>query len=207
MDKYVITIARTFGSGGKSVGKLLAKELGIKYYDREILRMASDDSGISEGLFGEADEKSKSKVFFGFAKKSHNPRLITPDSEGFVSDDNLFNYQSKIIRKLADEESCVIMGRCADHILKDNKNAIRVFCYAPFEDCVRREMEVNQHSEKESRKLITKTDKERASYYKYYTGAEWSDARHYDLCINTSSLRNEEILELIKSFIEVIKNR
>lgn len=130
MKNYIITIARTYGSGGRTVGKMLADELGIHYYDREILRLASDESGINESLFGAADEKLKKSALsslLGAARKSAIGNIIPPDSDDFASNGNLFNYQSKIIKDLADQESCVIIGRCADHILKDYKNAIRIF--------------------------------------------------------------------------------
>ncbi len=207
MKNYVITIARTYGSGGKTVGKMLAKELGIKYYDREILRLASDDSGINESLFGEMDEKLKTTSLFKIAKKLYTGEVIAPDREDFVCNDNLFRYQSKIIKQLAEEESCVIIGRCADYVLKDYKNAIRIFCYAPLEDCISREMEINHRTEKESIKMIEKTDKFRKEYYKYYTGKQWDSASNYDLCINTASLSYDEILGVVKSFVELVNKR
>ena len=207
MKNYVITIARTYGSGGKTVGKMLAQELGIKYYDREILRLASDDSGINESLFGKMDEKLQSTSLFRIAKKLYTGEVIAPDREDFVCNDNLFRYQSKIIKQLAEEESCVIIGRCADYVLKEYKNAIRIFCYAPLEDCIRREMELNHRTKKESLKVIEKSDKFRKEYYKYYTGQQWDSASNYDLCINTASLSYEEILGVVRSFVELVNKR
>ena len=106
MSKYVITIARGYGSGGRTIGKMLAEELGINYYDRELLRLASDDSGINEKLFAKADEKLQKSLLFKIARKAYKGELIPPDSDDFVSNDNLFNYQAKIIRELAEQESC-----------------------------------------------------------------------------------------------------
>ena len=207
MEHFIITIARTYGSGGRTMGKMLAKELGIKYYDRELLRLASDESGINEALFGKADEKLKNSSLFRIAKKVYNGEVIPPDSDDFVSNDNLFNYQAKVIKQLADEESCVIIGRCADHILRDYKNAIRIFCYAPLEDCVEREKSLTSLPEKEILKKIQKIDRHRAEYYNYYTGHEWDDAKNYDMCINTASLSYEEIVTIVTSYIDVVKNR
>ncbi len=211
MENYVITIARTYGSGGKTVGKMLAKELGINYYDREILRMASDESGINEALFGAADEHLKTSSsltsILRAAKKSFIGEIIPPDSDDFASNENLFNYQSKVIKDLAAQESCVIIGRCADHVLKEYKNAIRIFCYAPEEKCVRRDMELNGHTEKESIKIIADKNKIRGEYYKYYTGRQWDSATNYDMSINTQSLNYEEILVVVKSFVDIVKNR
>ena len=138
MKHTVITIARSYGSGGRTLGKLLAKELGIHCYDRELLRMASEQSGINEALFGQVDEKVKSLPLFGISKKIYKGEVFPPESDDFVSDDNLFNYQAKVIKEVAAEESCVIIGRCADFILKDNPNVIRLFFYAPREDCITR---------------------------------------------------------------------
>lgn len=211
MKNYIITIARTYGSGGKTVGKMLAKELGINYYDREILRMASDESGINEALFGAVDEhlnpETSLKSILRKAKKSFGGEIIPPDSDDFASNQNLFNYQSKVIKDLAEEESCVIIGRCADYVLKDYKNAIRIFCYAPETECIERDMELYGHTEKESVKLITEKNKNRSDYYKYYTGCEWDSATNYDMTINTESLSYDEILLVVKSFVELVKNR
>lgn len=207
MDKFIITIARTYGSGGRTMGKMLAEELGIKYYDRELLRMASDESGINEALFGQADEKLNNPSLFRVGKKVYNGEVLPPDSGDFVSDDNLFNYQAKIIKQLAEKESCVIIGRCADHILREYPNAIRIFCYAPIDSCIERVQDVSGLNEKESRKKIQKIDKWRADYYKYYTGHEWDDAKNYDMCINTASLSYQEILTIVESYIDVVNKR
>lgn len=207
MEKYIITIARTYGSGGRTMGKMLAAELGIKYYDRELLRLASDESGINEALFGKADEQLAGTSLFRIAKKAYNGEVIPPDSDDFVSNDNLFNYQAKVIKQLAEEESCVIIGRCADHILRDYPNAIRIFCYAPLESCIERERKLSGLSEKEITRKIQKADKHRADYYKYYTGRIWEDARNYDMCINTASLSYEEIISIVKSYIDVVNMR
>ena len=138
MGNTVITIARSYGSGGRTLGKLLAKELGINYYDRELIRMASDESGINEALFGEVDEKLKKSPLFRIVKRTYRGEIIPPESGEFVSDDNLFNYQAKVIRQLAEAESCVIIGRCADYVLKEFDHVISLFFYAPREDCIRR---------------------------------------------------------------------
>ena len=203
MGKMVITIARSYGSGGRTMGKMLAKELGINYYDRELLRLASDKSGINEDLFGKADEKVKTTSLFRIAKKAFNGEPISPDSDDFVSNDNLFRFQAKVIKELAEEENCVIIGRCADHILKDNANVIRLYCYAPLADCIDRERQLSGMGDKDIIKKIQRIDKHRAEYYKYYTGNEWNDARNYDLCLNTASMSYEELIQVVKSYIKV----
>lgn len=205
MGNTVITIARSYGSGGRTLGKLLAKELGIHYYDRELIRMASDESGINEALFGEADEKIKKSPLFRIVKKTYNGEVIPPDSGEFVSDDNLFNYQAKVIKQLAEEESCVIIGRCADYVLKDFDNVISLFFYAPREDCIKRVQEISSETVKEIEKKIDRIDKYRGDYYKYYTGKNWNDARNYDFCLNTTSMSYEKLVEVVKSYIDICR--
>ncbi len=203
--KTVITIARSYGSGGKTLGKLLADKMGINCYDREIIRMASDTSGINEELFGRVDEKLKKSPLFGIMRSNpyKGDGVIPPESSNFVSDDNLFNYQAQVIKELAEKESCVIIGRCADYVLKDNPNVIRLYLYAPLEDCVKRVMAQNSITEKETIKKIETIDKYRSDYYKYYTGKEWNDARNYDFCLNTTSMSYEKLIQVVENIISL----
>lgn len=203
--KTVITIARSYGSGGKTLGKLLAEKMGINCYDREIIRMASDSSGINEELFGRVDEKLKKSPLFGIVRSNpyKGDGVIPPESSNFVSDDNLFNYQAQVIKELAEKESCIIIGRCADYVLKDNPNVIRLYLYAPLEDCVKRVMAQNSITEKETIKKIETIDKYRSDYYKYYTGKEWNDARNYDFCLNTTSMSYEKLIQVVENIISL----
>lgn len=203
MEKIVITIARQYGSGGRTIGEMLAKELNIHYYDKELLKLASDESGINERLFVDADEHLKNTNLFKIARSAYNGELISPESDDFVSTQNLFNYQAKIIRKLAEEESCVIVGRCADYVLKDYENVLSVFIHAPEEYCIEQASKKLSMSCKEIEKFIARTDKHKAEYYKYYTGREWSDARNYDLCLNSAKLGYERCVEEIKAYLKV----
>ena len=203
MEKVIITIARQYGSGGKTIGQMLANDLGIPFYSREILRLASDDSGIREELFNQADEKLRSNPLFGASKKVYTGGLISPESDDFVSSENLFNYQAKVIKELAEKGSCVIVGRCADFVLKDRADVVSVFVHAPADYCMERAMERNDMSRKEMEKFIAKTDKYRGDFYNYYTGNVWNDARNYDLCLNSSKLGFEKCVEEIKAYIKV----
>lgn len=203
MEKFVITIARGYGSGGRTIGKMLAAELGIHYYDRELLRLASDDSGINEELFARADEQLKKSLLFKIARKVYKGELIPPDRDDFVSNENLFNYQAKIIKELAQQESCVIVGRAADFILKDFDNVVKVFVHAPLEDCIKTLKEMTGKSEKELEKQILSIDKRRADYYKYFTGRDWNDAENYDLCLNSSQLGFKKCVEIVKAYLDI----
>lgn len=202
-EKIVITIARQYGSGGRTIGEMLSKRLGIHYYDKELMKLASDDSGINEALFANADEKIKSSNLFKIAHRVYHGELISPESDDFVSTQNLFNYQAKIIKELADQESCVIVGRCADFILKDYDNVLSVFIHAPHEYCMEQAAKKHSMPSKELEKFILKTDKHRADYYKYYTDREWTDARNYDLCLDSSKLGYERCVEEIIAYINV----
>ena len=206
MKNYVITIARGYGSGGKTIGKMLAEKLNIHFYDRELMRLASDSSGINEELFVKADETVKKSLLFSIAKKVYRGELIPPDSDDFVSNDNLFNYQAKVIKEIAEQESCVIVGRCADYVLKDYKNVIRIFVHAPFEDCVKTVMDLSDLTKEEAAKKITSIDKHRAEYYKYYTGHAWENAANYDLCLNSSKLGFERCVDMVIEYLKIHEN-
>ncbi len=203
MEKYVITIARGYGSGGRTVGQMLSEKLGIPYYDRDLLRLASDESGINEHLFAKADEKLKKSLLYRVAKNVYKGELIPPDSDDFVSNDNLFNYQAKIIKELAATESCIIIGRCADFVLKDYPNVVRVFVHAPLEECINTLQEMTGKPERELEKQISSIDKHRADYYKYYTGRNWEDAKNYDLCLNSSKLGFGKCVEIVESYLNI----
>lgn len=200
---FVITIARQYGSGGRTVGEMLAKKLNIHYYDKELMKLASEDSGINEALFVNADEKVKNTSLFRIAKKVYGGELIPPESDDFTSNDNLFNYQAKIIRMLAETESCVIMGRCADFVLKDYDNVLSVFVHAPHDFCMEQAVKKHSMNEHELEKFLAKTDKKRADYYKYHTGREWTDARNYDLCLDSSKLGYERCVDEIIVYMNV----
>ncbi len=205
MGNVIVTIARHFGSGGRTIGHMLAEDLGINCYEKEIIKMASDDSGINESLFNQADEKLKrTPLFFGKGRApEYKGKLIAPDSEEFVSDHNLFNYQAKIIRELAEKESCVIIGRAADYVLKGNPGLVSVFVHASREYCVKQAIERRAFTGKDVEKFVEKTDKYRSDFYRYYTGQEWTDARNYDLCLNSERLGFDGTMEAIKAYIKV----
>ena len=203
MEKVVITIARQYGSGGRTIGEMLAEDIKVHYYDKELLKLASEESGISERLFVNADEKVKFTNLLKIVKNTYKGQLIPPESEDFVSDDNLFNYQAKVIKQLAEEESCVIVGRCADFVLKDYVNVLSVFIHAPRDYCLEQAAKKVSMAPRELERYITRTDRQRAEYYKYHTGREWTDARNYDLCLDSSKLGFERCVEEIKAYLKV----
>lgn len=203
MERVVITIARQYGSGGKTVGKMLAKKLGIPWYSRDILKMASEESGINEQLFMQFDEKLSNSLFQRMTTDVYTGELIPPESNDFVSAKNLFNYQAEVIKRLASTQGCVIIGRAADFVLKDYPNVVSVFVHGSESFNLARAMEQNSMTEDEMKKFIARTDKYRAQFYKHYTGREWTDARNYDLCLNSSKLGFEKCVEEILAYIKV----
>ena len=206
MDHYVITIGRGYGSGGREIGRQLAEGLGVNLYDRKLLRLASDNSGINEALFANVDEKMRMTPLFRAARKiydGYNGEVIPPDSDDFLSNENLFNYQAKVIQELASTESCVIVGRCSNYILKDFPNVLRVYIHAPLEDCVKRIAADSPLPIDRVRREVVITNKRRSYYYQYFTGQDWRDADYYDLCLNSSDLGFERCIYLIKSYLEI----
>lgn len=198
----IITIARGMGSGGRTIGKMLSEELGIKYYDKDLIKLASEESGISEAFFGRVDEKIKTS----FIKRGgvYKGGVIDPSSKEFTSDRNLFNFQAKIIKQLAEKEPAVIVGRCADYILKEREDVIRLFIYCDEKTAVKNVIDAYGISEKDALKLIEKTDKDRSFYYKYYTGRNWQNAMNYNICLDTSRLDYATCVKIIKGYIDIV---
>ena len=203
MKNFVIAIIRTCGSGGTTIGKMISNDYDINMYDRELLRLASEDSGINELLFLNVDEHVKKSLLYKVSKKVYQGELIPPESSDFTSNDNLFNYQAKVLRELAEKESYVVIGRCADYILKDKPNVFKIFIHACAEECIKHEMERLCMNEKDAAKHIKKMDKYRSEYYYYHTGEKWEDPKNYDLSIDTSVLGFEKSVQLIKSYINL----
>lgn len=199
----IITIAREMGSGGRTIGKMLSEDLGIKYYDKDLIKLASEDSGINERFFGLVDEKLKGS----FLRKGgvYKGELISPDHRDFTSDQNLFNFQAKIIKQLADKEPAVIVGRCADFILSGKRDVVKVFVYSNMETAVKNVVDMYGVSEKEAQKIIERTDKERSEYYRHYTGRDWTNAKNYNICLDTSNMDYTKCIEIIKSYLKLLE--
>lgn len=202
MKKFVITIARTCGSGGSYVAEALEKKLDIKLYGQDILQLASEDSGISIDLFARTDEELKSNPLFRFTKYIYDGKLIPPSSSDFTSQENLFNYQAKVLKELAEKESFVVIGRCADFVLKDAENLVRVFITADRKDRISTEAERLTISTKEAESRIDKVDKKRTNHYNYFTGNERDDMTNYDICLNTSKLDYDKCADVIIEYMK-----
>ena len=198
MSKFVITIARETGAGGRNITEKLSEVLGVPYYNRDLLRKASEVSGIHERRFGAADERIGFKEMLSAAEKVYTGEVLPPDSDDYLSTRNLFSFQAKIIKELAEQESCIILGRCGNYLLQERKDVLRVFIHAPLEARRDRVAEFSlAWTEKEVLKHIRTEDKRRASYYRYYTGEEWRDAAGYDLCLDSDALGEDGCVERI----------
>lgn len=205
-NNLVITIGRQCGSGGKLIGEKLAKELGVKCYDKELLTRAAKESGMSEALFESHDEKPTNSFLYSLVMDSYSMGYATSSYMDMPINHKIFLAQFETIKKIAQEESCVIVGRCADYALADNPNLISVFIVAEDEDKIARIMETNDLKADKAKDIMIKTDKRRSGYYNYYSSKRWGDVRSYDLCINSTRLGGVDgCVEAIKSYIEVRK--
>lgn len=205
MDNYVITIARGFGSGGKQVGLELSRMLGIPCYESQILSMASNYSGISKDLFFQVDEKLRGYHLIKRLMKANNTDdIVEPTDKSFISDVNLYNIQAKIIKEIGKIQSCIIIGKCANHLLRSYDNTVSVYIEAPRAFCVKRVIERLGVTEEEAHKMIYQTDKYRADYYKYYTGGEnWTNPVLYDMTLNSERMGLEKCAQLIIEYLKI----
>lgn len=203
MKRFVVTFARGFGSGGKEIASLLARDLGIHCYENRILTLASQMSGLDERLFQEVNEKVRENGgFASFMRGLPRARSYIARTERFASDDELFGYQCEIIRNLADQESCVIVGKCADYVLRDRENVVSVYIEAPRSFCVQRTMEHMGVTEKVAHTTISKTDQYRAEYYAYYThGNYWTNPVNYDMTLNSEKVGIHDCVRLIEQYL------
>ncbi len=201
MKPYIITIARQYGSGGKTVGRMLASRLGIPCYNREIITMASEDSGVNALLF--SDERLKPDFLTRVRRRYKGINVTNEVSGARFNDDKLFGYQANIIKKLAQAGPCVLIGRCADYVLRGRPDLVRLFVYADAEFCLEQAMLVDSLPEEEVKKKIAEIDSYRARYYKHYTGRDWYDARNYDLSVNSGVLGFEAVVEEAVQYMEI----
>lgn len=200
---FAIAITRTCGSGGTYIAKKLAEDLNIDVYDRKLLRLAAEDSGINETLFAAADENTKKTLLYKVSRKIYDGGFIPAESGNFVSDQNLFNYQAKVLKKLLDYESYICLGRAADFVLKDEPNVLKVYIDAPYQARIAREIKRQGISYEQAVNYINKYDKYRESYYTYHTGKKWKEIENYDLCLNSAVIGLDTCVEIIKTVINI----
>lgn len=197
----VITIARQFGSGGREIGRTLAKKLGIGFYDKQLITLAAKESGIDPEIAKNLDEKASNSLLYslslGAAATFDGGFQIAPQ---LPLNDRLFLVQHDIIKKLS-SEPCVIVGRCGDYVLKDRTDCVKLFIYADMDKRIRYAVDVHKVPKEKAPSIITKTDKTRANYYNYYSTGKWGDPNNYNLCINSGELGVTRCVELIEFYL------
>ena len=199
---YVINIGRQLGSGGKEIGEKLAVRLGIDFYDKELINLASEESGLCREFFEKADEKASQGIIGGlFGMRFPFISDGAMPATNCLSNDALFKVQSDVIRKLASEKSCLFVGRCADYILRDNPRCVNVFISSSREDRIARLCHLHSISEDAAEEKMNKADKRRAEYYNYYSYKTWGAAATYHLCIDSSVLGIDETVSYIEEFV------
>ena len=202
-ENLVIAIGRQCGSSGKIIGEKLAKALGIKCYDKELLALAAKNSGLCEELFQSHDEKPTNSFLYSLVMDTYNVGLSSSGYMDMPINHKIFLAQFDTIKKLAEEESCVIVGRCADYALADNPNLVSVFITADDKDKIQSLKELYQIDDAKAKEVMVKTDKKRSSYYNYYSNKKWGDVRSYDLCINRSRVGADGAVDIILKYIDV----
>ena len=205
MANKIYTIGREFGSGGREVGEKLAAKLGIKLYDKELLQQAAKDSGFCEEIFENHDEKPTNSFLYSLVMDTYSvsgysaaPFLDMPLNH------KVFLAQFEPIKKIAEKESCVIVGRCADYALSDNPDCINVFIHADLDVRIKNVSRNLNITENKARDIINKTDKQRASYYNYYTSKKWGDSKSYNLSLDAGKLGTDNCVEMILKFRELM---
>ena len=208
MGNHVYTIGREFGSLGQAVGEKLAERLGIKFYDKELLQQAAKDSGFCEEIFENHDEKPTNSFLYSLVMDTYS--AATYSAAPFLDmplNHKVFLAQFDTIKKIAEQESCVIVGRCADYALANHPDVINIFVHADLDDRVKLISKRQDITENKAKELIQKTDKQRASYYNYYTCKKWGDSRSYDLTLNTSKISVDDCVDMILDFRKYMDNK
>lgn len=196
---YVITIGRQLGSGGRIIGEKLAAQLGISFYDKELIQIAAQESGLGKEYFEQADEKKNYSIFGGLFGL-RGTIAEEPFSTYYLNNETLFKIQSDVIRKLAEKGSCLFVGRCADYVLAGNPRCLNVFIFADMKDRIKRIAELQKITAEKAGDYIEKADKKRAGYYNYFSNKVWGVAESYHLCVNSSVLGIDETVNLIHQF-------
>lgn len=199
--KYIITISRQFGSGGRIFGKSLAETLNIDFYDKELVSLAAKESGYNPEIFENVDERATNSLLYSLSMGIYNLGNGYAPMRDMPVNDKLYLLQHKIIKQLA-VKPCVIVGRCADYILKDRKNLLRIYIYANMEDRIKSAIKLHDVPENKAEAIIKKTDKTRANYYNFYTNQRWGAVENYDLCLNTSTISRDKAINMIKAIVE-----
>lgn len=200
----IITITRQFGSNGHKIGKTLSEKLNIPFYDKELISIAAKESGIAPEVFENVDEKAANSLLYSMSMGIYNYGNGFSSMGDLPVNDKLYILQHNIIRDLAKKENFVVVGRCADHILRDRNNIVKIYIYADLDKRIERAIERNEIDPARAKQAVIKADKSRANYYSFYSGNKWGLSENYDLCINSTNLTVEQAADIILNYLKII---
>ncbi len=201
MEKTIITIGRQLGSNGREIGRRLAKALDVPFYDKELIVEAAKQSGLSEKMFEDADEKPTNSFLYSLVMSMQPGSGLYNHYNDFLNNDSIFKIQSEVILEIADRGSCIIVGRCADYVLREKENLVKVFIHASIENRTKQIMARDNVSEKDARNAVIKADKRRGNYYNFYTNEAWGDVKNYDISIDSGKIGVDNCVSLLKEYI------
>lgn len=201
MNKLVITIGRQYGSGGREIGKYLSEKLGIKLYDKELITMAAKDSGMCEDFFAKHDEKPNKSFLYSLVMDTYSTNFSNNAYTDMPMNHKIFLEQFKVIKKIADEESCILIGRCSDYALEEHDNCINIFIHADEDSRTKRIARRREVDLEKAKDLMIKTDKKRASYYNYFSNKKWGEAKTYHLTVDSTVLGIEGTADVILNYV------
>ena len=203
MKKKIVTISRQYGSGGRYIGENLAKAMGVPCYDEKLIDMVAKESGFAQSFVAEKGERMTGSLLFNIASSLSFANNVFSTNNGVTLQDEIYFTQNRIIKELADKGPCVIVGRCADYILRDREDCLNVFIFADNESKIERAEKYFNITREEAPAVLKKKDKARANHYKYYTDQEWGMASNYDLCLNSGLIGIEGCVKAIQQVLEL----
>ena len=203
-DGIIVTVSRVAYCGGDEFAKMLADKAGFKFYDREIISLASQKSGIHEEHFESVEKKPTNSILYSVVMGMYSSRGAYVKLDDVLTDDKIYKVQADIIRDMAAQGNCVFVGRCSDYILRNNEKCFNIFLRGDLNDRVKRAMNEQNTSEAEAKKIVSRADKKRRSYYNYYTNREWGNINNYDIALNLSKISEKDAVEVILNYLEKV---
>ena len=203
-DGIIVTVSREAYCDGDELAKMLADKAGFKFYDREIISLASQKSGIHEEHFESVEKKPTNSILYSVVMGMYSSRGAYVKLDDVLTDDKIYKVQADIIRDMAAQGNCVFVGRCSDYILRNNEKCFNIFLRGDLNDRVKRAMDEQNTSEAEAKKIVSRADKKRRSYYNYYTNREWGNINNYDIALNLSKISEKDAVDVILNYLEKV---
>ena len=203
-EGIIVTVSREAYCGGEELARMLADKTGFKFYDREIISLASQKSGIHEEHFESVEKKPTNSILYSVVMGMYSSRGAYVKLDDVLTDDKIYKVQADIIRDMAAQGNCVFVGRCSDYILRNNEKCFNIFLRGNLDDRVKRVMSEQNTSEAEAKKIVSRADKKRRSYYNYYTNREWGNINNYDIALNLSTISETDAVDVIINYLEKV---